>query len=284
MYQPKPTIAAPQKSWLTMYDLPSEEAGDSGLPDQYHFWQGELLSETFAPPSYPETEVLVACDLNLYYDLDHPLWYKRPDWFAVVGVDRFYHKTEPRLSYVIWQEQVKPFIIVELLSPSTHKEDLGLIRGRKGKPPYKWEVYEQILQVPYYVVFDGHSNELKLFKLVEGRYQTQSVQDGGYWFADLELGLKLVFCQYQDLSRLWLRWYDRAGNLIPTAMEQVQQQRQQVEQEKQRAEQEKQRAEQEKQRAEQEKQRADLAELEIARLKALLRQSTPKSSEFRAKQ
>lgn len=259
MYDPKLLNAIDQDSLPTMYDLPSEEIGDSGLPDQYHFWQGELLSETFVPPNYAINEVFVACDLNLYYDLQHPLWYKRPDWFAVVGVDRFYQKTEPRLSYVIWQEKIKPFVIVELLSPSTQREDLGLIRSQEGQIPYKWEVYEKVLQVPYYVVFDGRSNQLRLFKLINGCYKAESVGDGKYWFAEIELGLRLVFGKYQDLNRLWLRWYDRADTLIPTAAERVKQ--------------EKQRAEQEKQRAEQEKQRADLAELEIARLKALLRQS-----------
>jgi len=245
MYHPKSSITVEQNPWPTMYDLPSEEVGDSGLPDQYHFWQGELLSETFVPGNYPANEVFVACDLNLYYDLQHPLWYKRPDWFAVVGVDRFYQKTEPRLSYVIWQERVKPFVIVELLSPSTQKEDLGLIRGKAGKPPYKWEVYEEVLKVPYYVVFDGRSNQLRLFKLIDGQYQDQNVGDGEYWFAEIELGLRLVFGKYQDLNRLWLRWYDRSDSLIPTAAERVRQ----------------------------EKQRADLAELEIERLKDLLRQS-----------
>ncbi|MFM7438899.1 MAG: Uma2 family endonuclease, partial [Snowella sp.] len=95
MYQPKTLRTLPKEQLPTMYDLPSEEIGDSGLPDQYHFWQGELLSETFVPPNYPSNQVFVACDLNLYYTLDHPLWYKRPDWFAVVGVERFYRKNEP---------------------------------------------------------------------------------------------------------------------------------------------------------------------------------------------
>ena len=248
MYHPK----LEQNLLPTMYDLPSEEIGDSGLPDQYHFWQGELLSETFVPGNYPANEVFVACDLNLYYDLEHHLWYKRPDWFAVVGVDRFYEKTEPRLSYVIWQEKVNPFVIVELLSPSTRKEDLGLLISEEGKTPYKWEVYEKILQVPYYVVFDGRSNELRLFKLINGCYQSENVDNGEYWFSEIELGLRLVFGKYQDLKRLWLRWYDRSGNLIPTSIERIKQ---------------------EKRRAEQEKQRADVAELEIARLRALLRQS-----------
>jgi Uma2 family endonuclease len=226
----------------TMYDLPSEEIGDSGLPDQYHFWQGELLSETFVPPNYPSNQVLVACDLNLYYNPSEPLWYKRPDWMAVVGVDRFYRKTEPRLSYVIWQEEVKPFIIVELLSPSTEKEDLGLSKSESGKTPLKWQVYEKILKIPYYVVFDGRRNHLRLFKLTRGSYQLQEVGNGEYWFKEIELGLKLVFGKYQGLNRIWLRWCDRLGNLIPTPTER-------------------------------EKQRADLAELENARLKELLRQA-----------
>ena len=237
MYQAKTLSTLPQEQLPTMYDLPSEEIGDSGLPDQYHFWQGELLSETFVPPNYPTNQVFVACDLNLYYTLDHPLWYKRPDWFAVVGVERFYRKTEPRLSYVIWQEKVNPFVIVELLSPSTEKEDLGLSKKKLGKPPYKWQVYEEILQVPYYVVFDGSRNQLRLFKLIHGRYQAEDVSEGEYWFKEIQLGLKLVFGKYQGLNRLWLRWYDAGGNLIPTATE-----------------------------------RAEQAELEIARLQELLRQ------------
>jgi hypothetical protein len=166
-----------------------------------------------------------------------------------VGVDRFYQQTEPRLSYVIWQEDVIPFVIVELLSPSTEKEDLGLIRSKKGKTPYKWQVYEEILQIPYYVVFDGHSNQLRIFKLINGRYQAQDVSNGEYWFEEIQLGLRLVFGKYQDLNRLWLRWCDRTGNVIPTPVER------------------------ERQRAEAEKQRADQAELENARLKELLRQA-----------
>ncbi len=264
MYQPQlHSPPLPKDQLPTMYDLPSEEPGDSGLPDQYHLWQSELLSATFAPPNYPENQVFVACDLNLYYNLDQPLWYKRPDWFAAVGVDRFYQKTEPRLSYVMWQEEVAPFVIVELLSPSTEKEDLGLIKTKRGKTPYKWQVYEEILEVPYYVVFDGHSNQLRLFKHVNGRYQAESVDQGEYWFDEVQLGLRLDFGKYQNLNRLWLRWCDRAGTLIPTP----------AERERQRAEQERQRAEQEKQRAEQEKQRADGAELENARLRELLRQA-----------
>ena len=41
----------------------------------------------------------------------------------------------------------------------------------------------------------------------------------------------------------WLRWWDRAGNLLLWSAEQAEQERQRAEQERQRAEQERQRAE-----------------------------------------
>jgi hypothetical protein len=34
---------------------------------------------------------------GLYYDSKHTQWYKRPDWFAVLGVSRFYAQTEQRI-------------------------------------------------------------------------------------------------------------------------------------------------------------------------------------------
>ena len=33
----------------TMYDLPSEEPGEPGLPDEFHLYQPQLLRETFQP-------------------------------------------------------------------------------------------------------------------------------------------------------------------------------------------------------------------------------------------
>lgn len=101
MYQTDPPLS-PKEVLPTMYDLPSEYPEDSGLPDEFHLFQPQLLRETFCPPNYPAKEVFVATDLNLHYDLRHTLWYKRPDWFAAVGVSRLYEQQNLRLSYVIW--------------------------------------------------------------------------------------------------------------------------------------------------------------------------------------
>jgi regulator of protease activity HflC (stomatin/prohibitin superfamily) len=79
------------------------------------------------------------------------------------------------------------------------------------------------------------------------RYQPLHLDGLGIWFEDAELGLGLWEGEYQGISRLWLRWYNRDQQWVLTP----------AEQEAQRAEQEAQRAEQEAQRAEQEAQRAD---------------------------
>lgn len=247
MYQTDPPLS-PKETLPTMYDLPSENPEETGLPDEFHLLQPELLRITFRPPSYAAEQVFTASDLNLYYDPHHPQWYKRPDWFAVLGVSRFYNQTELRLSYVTWQEGINPFVVVELISPGTEAEDLGRNLREVNQPPNKWSVYEQILRIPYYFVFNRYTNELQYFGLMMNRYQPLSMNGLGVWLEEAELGLGLWDGEYQGCKRLWLRWYDRDNNWLPTPEEQ------------------------EKQRAEQEKQRADAAELEVTKLRQLLRE------------
>jgi Uma2 family endonuclease len=252
-----------------MYDLKSEDPEEPGLPDEFHDLQAQFLSLTFCPPHYPASRIFTASDMNLYYDVRHTQWYKRPDWFGVVGVPRLYDEVDMRLSYVVWQEGVNPFVVVELLSPGTEKEDLGDIDQEKlppeseevvdngqaiepqgeNKPPRKWEVYEQILRIPYYVVFSRYTNRLRVFKQEGAHYQELELHQPRVWMPELELGLGLWQGEYQGIERLWLRWYDAQENWILTE------------------------AEQERQRTEQERQRAEQAESRLESLMQRLRES-----------
>jgi Uma2 family endonuclease len=198
----------------TMYDLPSEDAEEPGLPDTFHELQPQILQLTFQPQGWESEEVFSATDLNLYYDLHHPLWHKRPDWFGVVGVDRFYEQRDLRLSYVIWQERVSPLIVVELLSPGTEAEDLGETVSQRGEPPTKWEVYEQILKILYYAVFSRYTNELRAFQLIEGYYQPVDVSQGYLEIPEIGLKLGLWRGKYRNFNRMWLRWLTQEGELI----------------------------------------------------------------------
>jgi Uma2 family endonuclease len=173
-----------------------------------------LHSDFFFLPRFTER-----IHLNLYYDSRNPLWYKRPDWFAVVDVSRLYEEREMRLSYVVWQEGVNPFVMVELLSPGTEKEDLGQSLRDAVKPPTKWEVYERVLRIPYYVVFSRYTNQLRIFELRGAQYQELTLSNERFWCSELELGLGLWQGSYQGVDGLWMRWYDATDNWIPTPME-----------------------------------------------------------------
>ncbi len=258
---PAQTCLSPaQRATLpSMYDLPSEDPEESGLPDEFHAYQPQLLRDTFQPSHYAMARVFVATDLNLYYDVQHTGWHKRPDWFAVLGVSRFYDERDLRLSYVIWQEQVVPYLVVELLSPGTEDEDLGRTPPPRttDEPPTKWMVYEQILAIPYYVVYSRYTNTVQYFVLQQGRYQAVLPPDQRLWLPEAGLGLGLWSGVYQGLERQWLRCYDAQGAWIPTPAERTAQAQLQ--------------AEQAQLRAEQAQLQAEQAQLRATRLAAQLR-------------
>lgn len=230
----------PNRNLPTMYDLPSEFPEEPGLPDVFHHAQPELLSLSLTLQNYSNSEFFIGTDLNLYYDSANPLYHKRPDWFLAVGVPPLYNSADMRLSYVAWQEPANPYLVVELISPGTGDEDLGKTTAGPGDPPTKWTVYEQILKVPYYVVFNRYTDELHIFKLENGRYQKQSVLNGRYWIPELKIGIGLWQGTYrQGTFRLWLRWLNEEGEWLLTD-------------------------------AEKQRQRADAAEAALAALKARL--------------
>jgi Uma2 family endonuclease len=220
--QSEPPLS-PRETLPTMYDLPSEDPEEPGLPDEFHDYQPEIMRRTFRPRNYYPNMLFAGSDINIYYDVHHHNWYKCPDWFGVVGVPRLYNGEDLRLSYVVWQEGVNPFVVVELLSPGTEKEDLGKTERKSEQPPTKWEVYEQILRVPYYVVFNRYNDELRVFTLQADRYQELSLTEPKVWMPKIELGLGLWRGVYEGLDRLWLRWYDAEGDWILTEEEAAQQ-------------------------------------------------------------
>ncbi|MBD1940449.1 Uma2 family endonuclease [Microcoleus sp. FACHB-68] len=252
---------SPRETLPTMYDLPSENPEEPGLPDEFHDLQPELLRRTFCPRPYFPDLLFAGSDINLYYDVRHQNRYKRPDWFGVVGVPRLYDGHDLRMSYVIWQEGVSPFVVVELLSPGTEKEDLGETERGANQPPGKWEVYERILRIPYYVVFNRYNDQLRAFSLQAGSYQELELSEPKIWMPDIDLGLGLWQGVYEGLDRLWLRWYDAEGNWILTEEEAAQRQaeaaQQQAEAAQRQAEAAQQQLEIERQRAEEAERRAE---------------------------
>jgi Uma2 family endonuclease len=243
MAQSNPPLPA-WETLPTMYDLPSENPEEPGLPDDFHFLQPLLLFLTFLPANWNPELVYSAADLNLYYDLQHTQWYKRPDWFGVVGVPKLYQNRDLRLSYVTWQEKSNPFVVVELLSPGTEAEDLGEVQRELNQPPTKWDVYEKILRIPYYVLFSRYTNELQGYQLMGGHYEPMQFSDERLPMPELGLSLGLWQGAFQDIERLWLRWFTLEGELISVPVEEAALAKQEATLAKQEANEAKRRAEQ----------------------------------------
>lgn len=216
----------------TMYDLPSEDPEEPGLADEFHEFQPELLRLTCRPANHPPEQIFIATGFNLYYDSNHLNWYKKPDWFVVLGAPRFYRGDELRLSYVMWQENVSPLVAVKQVSLGTEDEDLEITEETPNKPPSNCRVYEQILQIPYYFFFSRYNNQLRIFRLMGNRYCEQLLTEPRFWIPELELGIGLWEGCYQGCLRLWLRWYNASGDWVLTPEEF---ERQQAEFERQRA-------------------------------------------------
>jgi Uma2 family endonuclease len=247
----------------TMYELPSEDPEEPGLPDTFHPAQSQLLQDTFQTDVVPMENTFIGMDLNLYYDSRNPRWHKRPDWFVSLGVASSGLQEDMRWSYVIWEESVSPFLVVELLSPGTEDEDLGNTLRMVDKPPTKWQVYEQILRVPYYVIFDRYVNQLRVFKLMGLRYEEMVISEERFWLEEIGLGVGVWEGVYQGTFGKWLRWYDDKNIWVPTPQEASKSARLLAESARSRAESERNRAESERNRAESERSRAEQAETEL---------------------
>ncbi|PSN15511.1 hypothetical protein C7293_07070 [filamentous cyanobacterium CCT1] len=226
---------SPRETLPTMYDLPSEFPEEPGLPDEFHDLQPQLLSRSLTLADYNRDQWFTGSDLNLYYDVHHPLWHKRPDWFLAVGVPHLYDGHDLRRSYVVWQEGAAPAVVVEFLSPRTEREDLGRFcqdadqvnNDDAAEPidleqvPGKLEVYETYLRVPHYIVYSRYTQRLRYFKLVGRQYEEQPTAPSpvAIWLSDLDIGLGLWEGEFEGIWGHWLRWCNASGRWLSTDTE-----------------------------------------------------------------
>ena len=147
-------------------------------------------------------------DMGIYYHPDElPIV---PDAFLSLGVERCYDE-ELRPSYVLWDENVIPILVLEVVSPNYRKEYT-----------VKLDEYAA-LGVLYYVIYSSRRRRkprLEVHKLVNGRYELQA--SNPVWLPEIGLGIGCERGRYGGVVREWLYWYDQAGNRYPTPQEQVQ--------------------------------------------------------------
>jgi Uma2 family endonuclease len=208
----------------------------------WHRWCMNLLIEVTAQFCQSRPDYWVGGNNFIYFNPDQArnLDYRGPDYFYIKdGVDR----SRPRDFWAVWRENGRtPDVIIELLSPTTAQEDRTT----------KFQIYEQTLRVPEYFLYDHDTQRFEGWRLNGGSYAPLP-QDGRGWLWSAELGLWLGnwVGEYLGLHDTWLRMYTTSGELVPTT------------------------GEAQRQLVEKEKQRAELAEKELARLRALLHLQPP---------
>ena len=111
-------------------------------------------------------DVHVSGNMFLYYEEGNPRKVISPDVFMVRGVG----KKELR-TYKTWEQQPYLDFVIEFASPSTFTRDFA----------EKKEIYEQILQVKEYYIYDPY-HEIQPsfigFRLVEGSYEEIAFVEG----------------------------------------------------------------------------------------------------------
>jgi Uma2 family endonuclease len=165
-------------------------------------------------------------------------YYRGPDFFFVKDTDR----TRARLYWWVFEEDGKfPDVIIELLSPTTAKEDRTT----------KKAIYEKTFRTPEYFCYDPATRQLEGWRLAEAGYQPIAPDDRGrLWCEELGVWVGTWDGPFQGCDTTWLRFFAPDGQLLQT----------EPEAERRRAEAEKQQAHAERQQAEAERQRAKTAE------------------------
>jgi Uma2 family endonuclease len=228
--------------------------------------QSILLTDSIVPrlnQLHPNGNYAIGQDSGIYWRQTDPpeQGAEAPDWFYVPGVPPLLDGVFRR-SYVLWKEYIPPAIVLEFASGdgSEERDQTPVLRLNGKTKPGKFWVYEQVLRVPYYGIYETFNQRLEVYRLIDGVYRLLAPnQHGRYPIStlDVELGLWEGCYPSQAQSALWLRWWDTQNNLLLTGQEQADVERQRAEVERQRADVERQRAEVERQRAEVERQRAD---------------------------
>lgn len=214
--------------------------------------QSILLTDGIRPrldALHPDGRYCIGQDSGIYWRLPQPpepvvRGAESPDWFYIPDVPPML-EGRFRRSYVLWQELIPPFIVLEFVS--------GDGREERDTTPYegKFWIYERIIRPAFYGIYDVQRADIELYELIGGRYRRiEPNQRGHYPIAPLGVELGLWQGAYLDMDVPWLRWWDESGVLMPLSMERAEAEHQRAEQERQRAEQADQRAEQERRRAE----------------------------------
>jgi Uma2 family endonuclease len=197
--------------------LPDKD-GTFSLDFQQPF-QSSLLTDCLWPhlaELYPDGQFCIGCDRGIYWRATQPPLdgCQVPDWFLVRGVPPMLDG-KARRSYVLWQEVLRPLLVIEYaLGDSSQEHDVTPFKG-------KFWVYDKAIGTFYYAIFDPYRMLLDLFGQSGGSYRHVLANAAGRFPIEW-LGIELGIWEgvYRGMRLPWLRVWDSAtGKMLPTAEE-----------------------------------------------------------------
>ncbi len=245
---------------------PSEDKADASStgkkkPVFYPESDGKPMAETDVHRSlllslvgvfqYVFPDAYVSGNICLYYEEGNPKKMISPD----VLLCRSQHREMKRV-YFAWESNAQLDLVIELSSKSTKKTD-----HHKKK-----RLYAEILQVPYYVIFDPEAWTLDAFVLQGDEYQDLPIKNGRCHLDALNVSVGID-------PDVYLRVFDHQGTPVLTTDERAENAEERAENAEERAENAEERAENARKQATQyQQENQDLREeLEALRRQLLLK-------------
>jgi Uma2 family endonuclease len=198
---------------------------------------GQILQQR-----HPDGQYAIGQDCGIYWRETEPAEQgaEASDWFYVPNVPPKIDG-QIRRSYVLWREHIAPLIALEFASGNGDEERdrTPLSRTDEGvvTKPGKFWVYERVMRIPYYGIYQVNNGRLEVYRLIDGYYQLLELNQRGH-FPIAPLGVELGLWQgsYQNQTMLWLRWWDEEGNLLLIGDERAELERLRGEQQREKAE------------------------------------------------
>jgi Uma2 family endonuclease len=191
--------------------------------------QSILITDSILPrlqELHPDGKFCIGNDCPIYWRVTESLEKGSivPDWFYVSGVSPTLDgKVKPY--YDFWQDLLAPKMVIEFVDEDDEEE--------WNKTPYegKFWIYETVVKPSYYVIFEVKKASVEIYELFAGQYIKVNPNSRGHYpikVIDVELGIwQGNFILDKELP--WLRWWDKAGNLLLTGDERAKAERQRAE-------------------------------------------------------
>lgn len=161
--------------------------------------------------------------MGIYYLPTAPRKSIVPDGFLSLGVERRRRPPNGRLSYVLWEENwTPPILVVEIVS-QTYGGEYDIKMGKY----LDLGVLYYVIYNPEYWQRDNHA-PFEVYRRVDDEFVLQSQEQ--FWIPELQLGIGVAAGIHKGWERDWLFWFDQAGSRFPTPDERIEQAERQAQQ------------------------------------------------------